>query len=61
VDALGGEQLRQPLAGVEHSRLDGFFVRCRWISAHIIDRFFMVVDEVDDFAMRGRQFCQAVE
>src|ERR1700749_328129 len=50
------EQIGELLAGIEHP---GFHRALRKTddAARFLDRFLMVVDEVDDLAVRRRQFC----
>jgi hypothetical protein len=54
------KQLRQPLACVEHPRLD-----CAALGSgdvcDLVYRFLVVVNEVDNFSMRGRQLYKAIE
>src|SRR5262249_37816961 len=53
------EQRRDPLAGMEHAGLHGIPRRADDLS-HFGDRLFMIVDEVDDLAMRRRELRQAL-
>jgi hypothetical protein len=54
-----GEQLGEPLTGVEHPRFHGVL---RYLDdlSDLFDGFVMVINEVDDLAMLGREFFQAV-
>src|SRR5215470_13578787 len=58
-DALGGHQLADPLAGIEHAGLHSVS-RHRDDLGDLLDRLLVIVDEVDDLAMRGRELRQAV-
>src|SRR5882672_1631057 len=49
-DALGGHQLADPLAGIEHACLHRVG-RHRNDLGDLLDRLLVVVDEVDDLAM----------
>src|SRR5262245_45848174 len=58
-EALGGDQLADPLAGIEHPGLhriqrDAEDRRC------LLDLLAVVVDKIDNFAMRRRELRQAV-
>ena len=52
------EQLRPLAASIEHPALHGVAGYAE-DARRVLHRFFMVVDEVDDFAMIARQACEA--
>jgi hypothetical protein len=53
------EQLCDPLAGIEHAGLHRILRRADDLG-DFGDRFFVIVDEVDDLAVRRRQLRQAL-
>src|SRR5215470_14170562 len=59
-NALLSPQLLQPLACIEHPRLDCAAVGSDDV-CDLVYRFLMGVNEVDNFSMRGRQLYKAVE
>src|SRR5215472_6350526 len=58
VDASALEQIGKLLAGIEHPRFHRALGNADDL-ADFLDRLLMIVDEVDDLAMRRRQFCHA--
>src|SRR5215475_15736105 len=55
-DSLRLEQLRQPLARVEHARLDRVLRNANDLGC-LFDRFLVVVHEIDDLPMFRRKSC----
>jgi hypothetical protein len=53
-DAGPAEHLRQPAACIEHAGLDRAHLGPDDLR-DLFDRLVMVLDEVDDFALRGRE------
>src|SRR5256886_10787516 len=58
-NSLRLEQLRQPLARVEHARLDSVFRNANDLS-YLFDRFLVVVHEIDHLPMFRRKSCEAL-
>src|SRR5262249_16694081 len=58
-NSLRLEQLRQPLARVEHARLDRVLRNANDLGG-LSDRFLMVVHEIDDLPMFRRKSCEAL-
>src|SRR6516164_1390613 len=58
-DSLRLEQLRQPLARVEHARLDRVLRNTNDLGC-LFDRFLVVVREIDDLPMFRRKSCEAL-
>src|SRR5262245_22677823 len=58
-DIMGRKQFAQPLASVEHSCFSGTLPDSNNLGG-IIDRSSVVIDQIDDFAMRWRQLRQTI-
>src|SRR5215468_8492719 len=58
-DSLRLEQLRQPLARVEHARLDRVLRNANDLGC-LCDRFLVVVYQIDDLPMFRRKSCEAL-
>ena len=55
-ESLSGHQFGDPPARVKHTCFDGVLRDARDVG-DLIDRFLMVIDQVDDLTMRRRQLC----